>query len=94
MFEDTYAPPVYLDLYNFGDGAQDDIFLDSYAFIPTPSPNQDEVPTPANQPVPQPSPTETADRSSAVRTVREPSALDYSFKALLFIVALYSGDVF
>jgi len=41
MFEDTYVPPVYLDLYNFEDGPQDDIFLDSYAFIPTPSPNQD-----------------------------------------------------
>lgn len=94
MFEDTYAPPVYLDLYNFGDGAQDDIFLDSYAFIPTPSPNQGEVPTPANQSVLQPSPTDTADRSSTVKTVREPSILDYSFKALFFIVALYTGDVF
>jgi len=94
MFEDTYAPPVYLDLYNFGDGPQDDIFLDSYAFIPTPSPNQDEVPTPVDQPVSQPSPTDTADQSSAARTAREPGLLDYSFKALFFIVALYTGDVF
>lgn len=39
MFEGTYSPPVYNDLYNFLDGAQDDIFTDSYVSIPTPSPN-------------------------------------------------------
>ncbi len=26
MFEGTYTPPLYLDLYNFHDGAQKDIF--------------------------------------------------------------------
>jgi hypothetical protein len=26
MFEDYYKPPLYLDLYNFRDGAQNDIF--------------------------------------------------------------------
>lgn len=93
MFEDTYAPPVYLDLYNFKDGAQDDIFLDSYAYIPTPSPSQGEVPTPINQSVPQPSLTGAAKRNSA-RTVREPSALSSSFKALFFIVALCISGVF
>lgn len=46
MFEDTYAPPFYLDLYNFKDGAQDDIFADSYATIPSPSPGQTAIPTP------------------------------------------------
>jgi hypothetical protein len=91
MFEDTYAPPVYLDLYNFGDGAQDDIFLDSYAYIPTPNPNQDEVPTPVSQPVPQPPPTDTANRNSAARTVREPRALGSSLNALFFIMVLYTG---
>ena len=45
MFEGTYAPPFYLDLYNFKGGAQDDIFVDSYATIPPPSPNSTVVPT-------------------------------------------------
>ena len=39
MFEGTFSPPVYNDLYNFLDGAQNDIFIDSYASIPTPGPN-------------------------------------------------------
>ncbi|KAF5341365.1 hypothetical protein D9758_012288 [Tetrapyrgos nigripes] len=38
MFEDTYGPPIYTDLYNFLDGAQDDIFEDSYEELPDPSP--------------------------------------------------------
>ena len=39
MFEGTFSPPVYNNLYNFLDGAQDDIFTDSYVSIPTPAPN-------------------------------------------------------
>ncbi|EPQ54262.1 hypothetical protein GLOTRDRAFT_62784, partial [Gloeophyllum trabeum ATCC 11539] len=39
MFEGTYSPPFYTDLYNFKDGAQDDIFIDSYISLPPPSPN-------------------------------------------------------
>ncbi|KAK7461845.1 hypothetical protein VKT23_008274 [Stygiomarasmius scandens] len=38
MFEGTFAPPFYTDLYNFLDGAQDDIFQDSYTSLPDPSP--------------------------------------------------------
>ncbi|KAF5375958.1 hypothetical protein D9615_008151 [Tricholomella constricta] len=38
MFEAASTPPVYNDLYNFLDGAQDDIFQDSYADLPDPSP--------------------------------------------------------
>ncbi|KAF9012227.1 hypothetical protein BDZ89DRAFT_1142958 [Hymenopellis radicata] len=38
MFEGTYSPPLYLDRYNFLDGAQDDIFEDSYDTVPDPSP--------------------------------------------------------
>ncbi|TFK35612.1 hypothetical protein BDQ12DRAFT_635058 [Crucibulum laeve] len=38
MFEGAFSPPVYNDLYNFLDGAQDDIFEDSYDSIPNPSP--------------------------------------------------------
>ncbi|KAI0648926.1 hypothetical protein C8Q79DRAFT_905062 [Trametes meyenii] len=50
MFEDYYAPPFYNDLYNFRDGAQDDIFEDSYPDgIPQPSPEQTIVPTPVNE---------------------------------------------
>ena len=61
MFEGTYAPPFYTDLYNFKDGAQDDIFVDSYAEIPTPSANQTVVPTPL-----EPSSTSGATTSSSV----------------------------
>ena len=39
MFEGNFSPPVYNDLYNFLDGAQSDIFIDSYVSIPTPAPN-------------------------------------------------------
>ncbi|CDO76983.1 hypothetical protein BN946_scf184298.g10 [Trametes cinnabarina] len=47
MFEGTYSPPFYLDLYNFKDGAQNDIFVDSYPNgLPAPSPNSTFVPTP------------------------------------------------
>ncbi|KAI0322552.1 hypothetical protein OF83DRAFT_1235365 [Amylostereum chailletii] len=44
MFEGTYAPPYYLDLYGFLDGPQDDIFEDSYHGLPTPGPNQTVLP--------------------------------------------------
>lgn len=44
MFEGTYSPPFYNDLYNFLDGAQNDIFQDSYASIPVPGPNQTALP--------------------------------------------------
>ena len=39
MFEGSFSPPVYHDLYNFKDGAQTDIFLDSYVSLPPPAPN-------------------------------------------------------
>ncbi|KAJ6580574.1 hypothetical protein DFH09DRAFT_1146147 [Mycena vulgaris] len=38
MFEGTFSPPFYTDLYEFRDGAQDDIFANSYSFLPDPSP--------------------------------------------------------
>jgi hypothetical protein len=45
MFERSFAPPFYTDLYNFRDGAQDDIFADSYDFpLPAPGPDQIAVP--------------------------------------------------
>ncbi|KAF7977165.1 hypothetical protein HWV62_4595 [Athelia sp. TMB] len=45
MFEDAFHPPFYLDLYNFLDGAQNDIFVDSYVgTLPTPGPNQTVIP--------------------------------------------------
>ncbi|EKM57794.1 uncharacterized protein PHACADRAFT_251644 [Phanerochaete carnosa HHB-10118-sp] len=47
MFEGTYSPPRYLDMYNFPDGAQFDIFENSYPNgIPPPGPNSTVVPTP------------------------------------------------
>ena len=46
MFEAASAPPFYTDLYNFKDGAQNDIFIDSYARLPTPSPDNTDIPTP------------------------------------------------
>jgi len=50
MFEGTYSPPFYNDLYNFQDGAQNDIFVDSYTSIPPPSVNQTIIPTPVSNP--------------------------------------------
>ena len=45
MFEDPFHPPFYLDLYNFLDGAQNDIFVDSYVgTLPIPGPNQTVIP--------------------------------------------------
>ncbi|TRM67874.1 hypothetical protein BD626DRAFT_626261 [Schizophyllum amplum] len=38
FFEAVTAPPFYNDLYNFVDGAQDDIFADSYVERPDPAP--------------------------------------------------------
>ncbi|KAI0059260.1 hypothetical protein BV25DRAFT_1918716 [Artomyces pyxidatus] len=35
MFEGTYTPPLYTDLYNFRDGAQNDIFVNSTAVPPS-----------------------------------------------------------
>ncbi|KAF8442202.1 hypothetical protein L210DRAFT_3611694 [Boletus edulis BED1] len=48
MFEGTYAPPFYNDLYNFKEGAQNDIFQDSYASMPEPGPQQTALPVLAN----------------------------------------------
>ncbi|KAF9790725.1 hypothetical protein BJ322DRAFT_409872 [Thelephora terrestris] len=94
MFEGTYSPPFYLDLYNFKNGSQDDIFVDSYTSIPPPSPTQTEVPTPINHPVPQPSQTKRAKRKSVERTARESGVLGTVFKSLFSIRATYSRDVF
>ncbi|KAF9238557.1 hypothetical protein BU15DRAFT_75246 [Melanogaster broomeanus] len=44
MFEGTYSPPFYNDLYNFKDGAQNDIFQNYYASIPVPGPSQTALP--------------------------------------------------
>ncbi|KAI0806134.1 hypothetical protein BC629DRAFT_1485399 [Irpex lacteus] len=50
MFEGYYSPPFYTDLYNFKDGAQNDIFVDSYDEIPPPSANSTVIPTPVLRP--------------------------------------------
>lgn len=39
MFEGSFSPPVYHELYNFIEGPQDDIFEDSYISLPDPAPN-------------------------------------------------------
>jgi len=89
MFEGTYSPPFYLDLYNFKDGAQDDIFLDSYAYLPTPSVSQRQVPTPIDHPVPT-----DASRDSAARMLRRPRILDTLVIVFFSVMALYAGGVF
>jgi len=61
MFEGAFAPPFYNDLYNFKDGAQSDIFLDSYVSIPVPGPNQTAVPI-------------LVDHSGSTTTVATPTA--------------------
>ena len=75
MFEGSFSPPVYHELYNFIEGSQDDIFEDSYISLPDPAPN---APLPVlrditNQGQGQPStpagtvkPTATPTQSSAV----------------------------
>ncbi|KAL1949687.1 hypothetical protein VTO73DRAFT_8568 [Trametes versicolor] len=66
MFEGTYSPPFYTDLYNFKDGAQDDIFVDSYPNgLPTPSPNSTVVPTPFLGNGIAPAPTSGSDSASS-----------------------------
>ncbi|PIL29836.1 transporter [Ganoderma sinense ZZ0214-1] len=75
MFEGTYSPPEYTDLYNFQDGAQDDIFADSYPNgIPVPGPSQTSVPTPG------PAPTSTS-ATSATSTAASSSATSASSSA-------------
>ena len=91
MFEGTYSPPFYLDLYNFKDGAQEDIFVDSYSSIPPPSPTQREVPTPINHPVPQQSPTNMARRNCVVK---KPGVLGSLFETFFSVRATYSRDTF
>jgi hypothetical protein len=86
MFEGTYAPPLYRDLYNFQDGAQDDIFADSYDFpLPTPGPNQTTVPTfyktgggarADDQDTPAPPPTSGTSRRHYVRFLRLSDSLE------------------
>ena len=40
MFEGYYSPPLLNDLYNYRDGAQNDIFVGDYnTTTPTPSPS-------------------------------------------------------
>lgn len=53
VFEGDHSPPVYNDLYNFLDGAQDDIFQDSYESLPVPAPT---APVPVLRQAPSPSP--------------------------------------
>ena len=51
MFEGAHAPPYYTELYNFKDGAQEDIFEDSYPDgLPPPGPHQTQIPTMSNGP--------------------------------------------
>lgn len=59
VFEGEHSPPVYNDLYNFLDGAQNDIFEGFYESIPDPAPN---APLPVQRQVSSPS-TETSPTS-------------------------------
>lgn len=68
MFEGEYAPPFYTDLYNFKDGAQSDIFVDSYVEIPTPSADQTIIPTPL-----VPSPTSTSSSAPSAAPTSKPT---------------------
>ncbi|EIW83669.1 hypothetical protein CONPUDRAFT_135444 [Coniophora puteana RWD-64-598 SS2] len=44
LFEGAHSPPFYNDLYNFKDGAQNDIFQGFYESIPVPSAFQTKLP--------------------------------------------------
>jgi hypothetical protein len=68
MFEDTYGPPFYTDLYAFQDGAQDDIFTDSYVTpLPVPGPSQTELPQRA-PPLAHPAVATTDDEPTPTKT--------------------------
>jgi len=74
MFEDTFAPPFYNDLYDFLDGAQNDIFQDSYVgSIPTPGPNQTALPVLAQNLPNGPSSTSASTPSSTSSNGLNPS---------------------
>ena len=94
MFEGTYSPPFYLDLYNFKDGAQEDIFSDSYTYIPPPSETQREIPIPVHHMVPQQISTEVRRENSVVRTMGGPNTLGPLAQALFSGVVLYTGGLF
>ena len=89
MFEGTYAPPYYNDLYNFVDGAQEDIFQDSYATIPVPGPNQTALPVLAqNGPVETASvPDSTAASTLLTSAVSAPSTLPSSAQSVTSVTA-------
>ncbi|KAI0775035.1 hypothetical protein BD413DRAFT_603061 [Trametes elegans] len=98
MFEGTYAPPFYLDLYNFKDGAQDDIFVDSYPDgLPPPSPNSTFVPTPnlggspsqtqASASATQPSSNETAPNSASTPTASSSVSLSTLSQTSTFLLS-------
>ncbi|KDQ59092.1 hypothetical protein JAAARDRAFT_652144 [Jaapia argillacea MUCL 33604] len=77
MFEGTYSPPFYTDLYAFFDGSQDDIFQDSYLSIPPPSPNASLPivnPNAGIQNVPGSSATTSSAGASEVSSTTSPSA--------------------
>jgi len=75
MFEDTFAPPFYTDLYDFLDGAQNDIFQDSYVgSIPTPGPNQTILPVLAQNLPNGPSSTSTSAPSPSSSNGANPNA--------------------
>jgi hypothetical protein len=75
MFEGTYSPPYYTDLYNFRDGAQNDIFQDSYLTMPVPGPNQTALPVLANVvgAAPNPGTTTFVPASTAVTATPTPT---------------------
>jgi len=73
MFEGTFSPPFYTDLYNFRDGAQNDIFQDSYVSIPVPGPNQTALPVLADVPRSPTTGTSIAPPSPSVAVPAPPS---------------------
>ncbi|KIP08019.1 hypothetical protein PHLGIDRAFT_117567 [Phlebiopsis gigantea 11061_1 CR5-6] len=73
MFEGYYSPPFYTDLYNFEDGAQDDIFLDSYTITPSPGANSTIVPTLNSQPTGVSSSPRPSQTSSPVPPLTSPN---------------------
>jgi len=67
MFEDYYDPPVYQDKYNFLDGAQNDIFVDSNVTTPLP-------PSSASQSISSHAPTVVDAKVTAVPTTSASSS--------------------
>jgi hypothetical protein len=88
MLEGAFSPPVYNDLYNFLNGAQDDIFEDSYAVLPDPAPNA-VLPVLANPSNTNTTHTSESSSPSSEPTVVSPATTPKAKSSTWFVYMIY-----